>query len=177
MSYRCYAVIRSNNTMMKTNQKEGCAMIYRRMFGVPAWNVRSSFSELERMRQQMDNLLGRAQESGLPTLHAGVFPTINLTEDQETYHLRAELPGISADDLEIQATGNNLSISGERKIAEEKGEVRYHRREREAGKFARAISLPGEIDPEGVKASLAHGILSISVPKAEKEKPRQITIN
>jgi HSP20 family protein len=146
------------------------------MFGIPNWNVRSPFSELERMRQQMGDLLGKVYESALPGLHAGVFPTINLTEDPESYYLRAELPGISAGDLDIQATGKNLSISGERKIQAEKGDVRYHRREREAGKFSRVISLPGDIEPEGVKASLADGILAVKVPKAEKAKPRQITI-
>ena len=151
-------------------------MIYQRMFGIPNWNVRSPFSELERMRRQMGDLLGRVYENALPDLHAGVFPTINLTEDTESYHLRAELPGISAGDLDIQATGNKLSVSGERKIPAEKGDVRYHRREREAGKFSRVVNLPGDIDPEAVKASLADGILEVKVPKAEKAKPRQITI-
>jgi HSP20 family protein len=122
-------------------------------------------------------LLGRVSESGLPSLHAGVFPAINLTEDKDKYIIRAELPGILAEELDIQATGNNLSISGERKIEAEKDNVRYHRREREAGKFSRAISLPGDIDAEGVSASLVNGILKISVPKAEKAKPKQITIN
>ena len=151
-------------------------MIYRRMFRIPSWNARSPFSELERMRRQMDDLLGRAYERALPGLHAGVFPTVNLTEDQESYYLRSELPGISAGELDIRATGNKLSVSGERKIPDEKGDVRYHRREREAGKFSRVINLPGDVDPEGVKASLADGILEVRVPKAEKAKPRQITI-
>ena len=152
-------------------------MIYRRMFGVPTWNVRSPFSELERMRQQMDNFLSRVPDSGMPSLHAGVFPSINLTEDKDHYYLRAELPGISAEDLDIQATGNNLSISGERKIEVEKDNVRYHRKEREEGKFSRAISLPGDIDADGVSASLTNGILKVSVSKAEKAKPKQISIN
>jgi HSP20 family protein len=124
----------------------------------------------------MGHLLERVYEEAMPGLHAGVFPTINLTEDPESYYLRAELPGISAGDLDIQATGNKLSISGERKIPSEEGDVRYHRREREAGKFSRLISLPGDVDPEGVKASLADGVLEVKVPKAEKAKPRQITI-
>ena len=152
-------------------------MIYRRMFGVPTWNVRSPFSELERMRQQMDNFLSRVPDSGMPSLHAGVFPSINLTEDKDHYYLRAELPGISAEDLDIQATGNNLSISGERKIEVEKDNVRYHRKEREEGKFSRAISLPGDIDSDGVTAALTNGVLKVSVPKAEKAKPKQISIN
>ena len=152
-------------------------MIYRRMFGLPTWNVRSSFNELERIRQQMDNFFSGVPERGTPSLHAGVFPSINLTEGKDHYYIRAELPGISADELDIQATGNNLSVSGERKIETEKDNVRYHRKEREAGKFSRAISLPGDIDPDGVIASLTNGILKVSVPKAEKAKPKRITIN
>lgn len=152
-------------------------MIYRRTFGLPTWNIRSPFQELERMRQRMDNYLSNVSGSGLPSFHAGVFPSINLTEDQNHYWIRAELPGISADNLDIQATGNNLTISGERKIEAEKDNVRYHRKEREAGKFSRAISLPGDIDADGVSASLTNGILKISVPKAEKAKPKQISIN
>ncbi len=151
-------------------------MIYRRMFGGPTWNVRGPFNELERLRRQMDSFLGRMSESGLRDQHAGVFPSINLTEEDANFHVRAELPGISAKDLEIQATGNNLSISGERKIVTEGADVRYHRRERESGKFSRAISLPGDIDPDGVSAALSNGILKISIPKAAKDKPRQITI-
>jgi HSP20 family protein len=129
------------------------------------------------MRRQMDSFLNRVSEGGMPSLHAGVFPSVNLTEDKDHYYIRAELPGISAEELDIQATGNNLSISGERKIETEKDNVRYHRKEREAGKFSRAISLPGDIDPDGVIASLTNGILKVSVPKAEKAKPKQITIN
>ena len=152
-------------------------MIYRRMFGVPTWNVRSPFSELERMRQQMDNFLSRVSDGDMPSLHAGVFPSINLTENKDYYYIRAELPGISAGDLDIQATGNNLSILGERKIEAEKGNVRYHRKEREEGKFSRAINLPGDIDADAVSASLTNGVLRVSVPKAEKAKPKQIAVN
>ena len=151
-------------------------MIYKRMFGGPTWNVRGPFSELERLRRQMDSFLGRVSESGLAGQHAGVFPSINLTEDDDNFHIRAELPGIPSKDLEIQATGNKLSISGERKIVAEGEEVRYHRRERESGKFSRAISLPGDINPDGITAALSNGILKISIPKAAKIKPKQITI-
>jgi HSP20 family protein len=151
-------------------------MIYRKLYGIPTWDFNRPFQELERMRQQMDNLLSRASEGGFAGLSAGVFPLINLTEDKDSYYIRAELPGMAAGDLNIEATGNNLSISGERKIGVEKEDVRYHRREREAGKFSRVITLPGDIDAEGVNASLTNGILTVSIPKAEKAKPKQITI-
>jgi HSP20 family protein len=106
---------------------------------------------------------------------AGVFPPINLTEDKDKYYVRAELPGVTGDDLDIQATGNNLAISGERKIAAEEN-ARYHRREREAGTFSRMIGLPGEIDADKIDASLKNGVLSIAISKAEVAKPKQITV-
>jgi HSP20 family protein len=108
---------------------------------------------------------------------AGVFPLINLTEDKDKYYVRAELPGVKGDELDIQVTGKNLAISGERKIAAEGEGARYHRREREAGTFSRMIGLPGEVDADNVEANLENGVLSITVPKAEIAKPRQITIS
>jgi HSP20 family protein len=107
---------------------------------------------------------------------AGVFPLINLTEDKDKYYVRAELPGVKGDELDIQVTGNNLAISGERKIAAEEEGTRYHRREREAGKFSRIIGLPGDIDSDKVDAKLESGILTVVVSKAEAAKPKQITI-
>ena len=107
---------------------------------------------------------------------AGVFPLINLTEDKNNYYVRAELPGVKGEELDIQATSNNITIAGERKIAAEGEETRYHRREREAGKFSRAIGLPDEVDPDKVDAKLEDGVLTIVVSKAEAIKPKQITV-
>ena len=107
---------------------------------------------------------------------AGVFPLINLTEDKDNYYVRAELPGVKGEELDIQVTGKNLAISGERKIAAVEEGARYHRREREAGTFSRMIGLPGEVNSNNVEASLENGILSIIVPKAEIAKPKQITV-
>ena len=101
---------------------------------------------------------------------------INLAEDKENYYLYAELPGVQAEALDIEATANNLSISGERRIPLENEGAKYHRKEREAGRFSRIVQLPGDIEPETVDASLVNGILSIRVPKAEAEKPKKITI-
>jgi HSP20 family protein len=107
---------------------------------------------------------------------AGVFPLINLTEDRDNYYLRAELPGVKAKELDIQVLRKTISLTGKRTFTEEGQEVRYHRREREAGTFSRIIGLPGDIDPEKVTASLKNGILSVKVAKAEAAKPRQITV-
>ena len=150
-------------------------MIYRRLYNMPTWRIRSPFGELERMRQQMERLFEDAvspRQRGL----SGVFPLTNLTEDKDNYYVRAELPGVKGDELDIQITANNLAISGERKIAAEEG-VKYHRREREAGTFSRMIGLPGEVDPDKVDAKLENGILTVVVPKAEIAKPKQISVS
>ena len=150
-------------------------MIYRRLFNVPTWRFRSPFDELHRMRQQLDQLF---ENTAVPhqRLSAGVFPLINLTEDKDSYYVRAELPGVKGEALDIQVTANNLAISGNRKIAAEEEGARYHRREREAGSFSRMIGLPGDIDPEKVDAKLENGILTVVVSKAEAAKPKQITV-
>jgi len=150
-------------------------MIYRRLFGFPSWEFRSPFAELERMRRQMDRLT-EGMGSPYQRPDAGVFPLINLTETKDGFLIRAELPGVSAGDLDIQATSNSLSISGERKIPAENKDARWHRREREAGKFSRMIAMPSEINPNKIDASLLNGILTVAVPKAEVAKPRQISV-
>ena len=151
-------------------------MIYRRLFNVPTWQVRSPFGELERMRQNMERLFEEARAPYQPT-QAGVFPLTNLSEDKDNYYIRAELPGVKGDELDIQVTGNNLAISGERKIAAEEEGAKYHRREREAGSFSRMIGLPGEVDTDKVDANLKNGILTVVVPKAEIAKPKQISVS
>ena len=147
-------------------------MIFRRPFYSPSWSLGSAFEKLERMRRQMDAMFG-----GFPFAGARVFPLINLTQDKDNYYVRAELPGLKADDINVSVTNNNLSISGERKIPSEGENVRYHRREREAGRFNRAIALPGEVDADRVEANHSDGILKVVIPKAEKAKPKQITVH
>lgn len=150
-------------------------MMFRRYFGLPDWNVRSQFDEFDRLRRQL-GLLAEGLEGRTAGRRAGVFPLINLTEDKNNYYVRAELPGVKPEDLDIQATGTTVSLAGDRKIAEENNDARYHRREREAGKFSRMISLSTEIDPGKVEASLADGVMTIRLPKSEKAKPKQITV-
>jgi len=134
------------------------------------------FREFDRLRRQMDELYGAISGGALPMPSAGVFPLTNVTEDNENYYVRAELPGIKSDELDIQVTADGISISGERKISAEGNGVKYHRREREAGKFSRLINLPGEVDVNKVEASMENGILKVTIPKSEAAKPRQITV-
>ena len=148
-------------------------MIYRRLFDFPTWRLRSPWDELHRMRQQLEQMF---DEAPYQRASAGVFPLINLTEDKNNYYVRAELPGVKADELDIQASANSIAISGERKIAAEDQNARYHRKEREAGSFSRMIGLPGDIDTNKIDAKLENGILNVVISKAEAAIPKQITI-
>lgn len=151
-------------------------MLIRRIFNTPAL-YRNPFNELDRMRRQMDLLAGSLFGAGSQqTVASGVYPALNLTEDKSNYYIRAELPGVKQEDLDIQATGKSIAVSGQKKIVSEDENAKYHRREREAGKFSRIIDLPDNINTEKVEAALANGILTITVPKAEAAKPRQIVI-
>jgi len=151
-------------------------MLLRRLSPFPTLDLASPFAELERMRQEMDRLFENLSGSILREPIAGVFPLMNVTEDKDNYCVRAELPGVKADELDISVTNDTLSISGERKIPEENENVRYHRKERDEGKFSRVITLPSPINTEKVEANCANGILTVLLPKAEEAKPKQIKV-
>jgi len=151
-------------------------MIIKRLFDFPNYGRTSSLEDLERMRAEMDRLFGQTAGKAYWPTQAGVFPLVNVTEDPDHFYIRAEIPGMSSQEISISATGRNLSISGERKIAPEGENVRYHRREREDGKFNRAIALPKDIQVDDIEAGYVDGVLSIKIPKAEATKPKQITV-
>lgn len=151
-------------------------MIYRTLFGSPPRRSGSTFAEMDQMRRQMDRLFDLYRDKPSGRVGAGVFPAVNIAEDPEAYYISAELPGVKSADLDLNVTANQLTLSGERKIVEESTDVRYHRREREAGRFSRAIALPGDADADRTKARMVDGVLTVTVPKAEKAKPRQISV-
>ena len=146
-------------------------MLLRRITGWPStgWNP---FGELERIQRE----LGWLSRGLMREPSAGVFPLMNLTEDKDNYYVRAELPGVKGGDLDISATGDSLTISGERKIPAEEENVTFHRRERDAGKFSRVITLPGDVDTGKIEASCVDGSLTVILPKAEAAKPKQISV-
>ncbi len=151
-------------------------MIIRKFSDWPTWDWRSPFDELERMRRELDRLSGDFTGSVFRLPTAGVFPLVNVTEDHNHYYVRAELPGVRADELDISVTGETVTLSGERKLPEESDKSSYHRREREAGSFNRVISLPARLDVDKVKAHAEDGVLTVVLPKAESAKPRQIAV-
>ena len=151
-------------------------MIWRRITGFPASEWTSPFDALERMRRDMDRLSEGLTRGIFREPTAGVFPLMNVTEDKDDYYVRAELPGLKADDLDISVTGDTLSISGERTLPVENEKAQYHRREREAGKFSRIVSLPAQVDTGKVEARCTDGVLTVVLPKAEAAKPKQIAV-
>ena len=133
------------------------------------------YRRLERMQREMSSLLDAF--GGVPSeQHTGVFPPMNVTQDKDSFTVRCELPGIDTTDLEISALKNKLSVSGKRQIADPGEGASYHRREREGGSFNRSIALPMEFDAERVAAEYKDGILTVTLPKAEAAKPRQISV-
>ncbi len=134
------------------------------------------WSEMERLRGQMDRLFGRFSVGNGRRLATGEFPPINLWEDEDTFFVEAELPGMELEDLEIYVNaGNQLSLKGQRKPPVlEHGT--WHRQERGFGKFSRLFDLPSEVNADEVKAEFKDGVLTITLPKSEAVKPRRIAV-
>ncbi len=113
----------------------------------------------------------------LPGRLARGYPLVNVHEDRDHLYVEAMAPGIDPNSLKLTVVHNSLTISGEKKgpPSDVKAES-FHREERAAGKFVRSITLPVEIDDQNVKAEFKNGLLLITLPKAEKAKPKQISV-
>jgi HSP20 family protein len=106
----------------------------------------------------------------------GAFPTINVFQRGSDFVAIIEMPGVSKDDLGLEVRGNTIRISG-KKTVDYGGEVSMHRRERIAGSFDRTISFPVQVDPNRITAEYRDGILALSLPRAESDKPKAIKVN
>ena len=137
------------------------------------------FSEMLSLREAMDSLFenamiaprGRSQESG-----AGWGLPLDVTENADNIMVKASIPGVKPEDLEVTVHGDMLTIKGEMKADEEKKDERYHLRERRWGSFARSISLPVPVKADSVEADYDNGVLTLTLPKTEEVKPKRITI-
>ena len=148
-------------------------MILRRLPSLPTWSA--GFRELDEARRDMERLFDSLTDfTGVRS--AGVFPAINVSEDAESVYVRAELPGIKTDDLDITMENDTLTIAGERRPVMEEDSVSYHRREREWGAFRRSFSLPTRVDSDKVAARYLDGILIITLPKSAEGRPKQIAV-
>ena len=132
--------------------------------------------DFERMRRDMDALMRAAYGGAAPSPNAAVFPTLNMSEDDDAVYVRAELPGVTAGDLEISVENETLLIKGERKERPVEGKASFHRREMQYGAFSRAVTMPVRVETGKVAASLKNGMLEVTLPKAEEAKPKRLQI-
>lgn len=131
------------------------------------------FRELVNLRDDMDRLFdtffGREAEGFWS-------PAVDIEEDNENYLVKAELPGIINDDIKISVRGNLITLSGERKHTSETKTKTFHRIECSYGRFSRTIELPSDVDSDKVKATYKDGILTVTLPKPESTKPKEIEV-
>jgi HSP20 family protein len=136
--------------------------------------------DLMQMREEMDRLFSRFLQRGdgeeVSWGQGHWAPPVDIYETDNAFMLKAELPGFSKEDVNIEMHENRLIIRGERKRETEAKEDRYHRLERAYGRFERAFWLPSTVDAEDIQASFKDGVLELSMPKSATAKPKQIPI-
>ena len=135
----------------------------------------------ERMNRLFDETLrsqaGEEEASSASSASSASWaPIVDIYETEFTIIVKAELPEVSRADIDIKVKNNVLTMRGERKLREEIKKEDYFRMERQYGIFRRSLSLPGDIDQKGIKASHEDGVLTIEIPKRSDSKPRQIQI-
>jgi len=153
------------------------------MFDLVTWtrNPWSIFDELESLQANMDlAFTGRDRdpraERGRPWhSRRAAYPLMNVWTSEEGILIDAELPGVDPKDVDISVLGDELTLSGKVNVTADGGES-YSRRERPSGEFARKLRLPFRADPDGVKAQYKNGLLRLTVPRPEAEKPKRIQI-
>jgi HSP20 family protein len=143
-----------------------------RPFGFPGGA--DPFRELRRLQNEISQLMGALEPARGPTA-AGGFPAVNIYAGHDGIAVVAELPGVEKDDLELHAHRNTLTIRGTRRPAAEQEEA-YHRRERRSGAFTRTLQLPFRVDPERIEPQLENGVLRLTLPRPEEDKPRRIEV-
>jgi HSP20 family protein len=134
------------------------------------------FREMLAIRNTMERLLDSAV-TGTSTLQPATLGlALDVAESDNEYVVKASLPGIYLNDVEITYTNNTLTIKGEIREDQELGEACYHLRERNFGSFARSITLPAGVESDEIEANYEAGVLTLRLPKAEEIKPKKIAI-
>jgi HSP20 family protein len=123
----------------------------------------------ERMRRMLEQTFG-----GMLDEPAGWVPAVDIEELEDAYVVEAEVPGVKREDVNIEVSGNELTISGEIKVREREGIIR--RRTRQVGQFEFRVLLPNEVNAEGIDAKLNDGVLTVRIPKAERAERRRIEV-
>jgi HSP20 family protein len=128
------------------------------------------------LREAMDRLFDDAFTHPLGLANSDSLPSVDVYETRDEVVVKAALPGIKPEDVQISVTGDVLSMHGEFKQEEEKKDASYHLREMRKGVVDRSIRLPVDVQTDKAKADFENGVLTITLPKADKVKPKTITI-
>ena len=123
-----------------------------------------------RLQRELEQML--AAFEGRPS---GVYPPVNVFDAGEEIVLKAELPGVEPDNLDIEVHDDTVTISG-RRPADDVQHAGYHRRERQHGEFRRVIRIPVRLDGEEARAECRHGVLTVRLPKAKELRPRRVPV-
>ena len=133
------------------------------------------FRDITTLRDEMNRLFSRAVGDGVGSGSAWT-PAVDIFDTGDAIVLRAELPGLTTEEIEIEVDENVLTLKGERRFEEQLEEGRYYRLERAYGSFQRSVTLPQGVKAEEISASFDNGVLSVRVPKADEVKPRKISV-
>jgi HSP20 family protein len=135
----------------------------------------SPWREMARLQRDMNRLFAQ-MPTGFAADVAPTFPAMNVWTDEDGAVVTVELPGVAPDGIDVSVVGDTLTLKGSRQPDElEEGET-YHRRERRYGVFTRTFQLPFQVEPDQVEANFGNGVLQISLPRAEQDKPRKIAV-
>jgi HSP20 family protein len=136
------------------------------------------FTELSSLRREMDrlweNFFGERPFSRV--WEREWTPSLDMSETKDNFVVKTEVPGIDAKDIDISLTGDVLTIKGEKKQEKEEKEEDYHLIERGYGSFSRSVRLPAEVESSEIKAAYKNGVLTITLPKSEKVKAKEVKI-
>lgn len=145
-------------------------------YQVPALSTWSRFDRLSDLRNEVNRLFDfswPSQTSGF----SGSSPAVDVFDDKDSLVVKAELPGLKKEEINLSLHEGVLTLSGERKSEQKSGEGQTFRSERTFGKFERSITLPAAVDSSKVTASYKDGVLTVALPKAEEAKPKQIQVS
>lgn len=133
------------------------------------------FRDITTLRDEMNRLFNRTVGDGTSSGSAWT-PAVDIFDTDQAIVLRAELPGLTPEDIDIEIDDNVLSLKGERRFQDELEEGRYYRLERAYGHFQRNVALPQGVKADEISASFDNGVLSVRVPKADEVRPRKIAV-
>lgn len=150
---------------------------------VTATSALSPFEDFDRMFDEFFSRgwmtpfrFGHPSWSHLPAPFEGRTPHVDVVDRDNEIFVKAELPGVDKDDVEITMTGNSVTIKGSTKAEEKEEKGNYHRCEISQGSFSRTVSLPDEVDTNKAKAKFKHGVLKLTIPKVKKSKQKNIKV-